>query len=98
MHGIAGKKYPAFPILVGKQQILPPWRAGQHLVFDVDPDGAFELEFHRRIVVEHRVQRPVFGRILHNQKGGLVVGHVIVPAVTGAAANGQTREQIVAAK
>ena len=81
MRGIAGDEDAAVPVAVGEQQVLPPRRAGQHLVFDRHADGALELRLHRVVAVDHRMQRPVLGRVLHDQERRFVVGDMIVAAL-----------------
>ena len=39
MHRVAGEEDAALAITIGEQKILPPRRAGQHLVFDRNADG-----------------------------------------------------------
>ena len=83
MHGVAGKKHPVLAVAVGEQQILPPRRARQHLIFHRNADDSLECRLHLFIAVDDGVQGPMFGRILHDQERRFGVGHVIVPAVAG---------------
>ena len=97
MHRIAGEKHPILAVAVGEQQILPPRRAGQHLVFDRNADDALERRLHLFVAVDDGMQRPVLGRILHDQERRFVVGDVIVPAVARTVPERQPVEQLVAA-
>ena len=96
MHRIAGEEHPASAVAVGEQQILPPRIAGQPLVLHRNADGVLELAIHLRLGLDHRMQRPVVGGVLHDQLRGLVVGDVIVPALAGAVAERQPLEQLFA--
>ena len=93
MHRIAGKEHAALPVAVGEQQVLPPRRAGQHLVFHRHGDRLLEHGLHVVVAVDHRMQREVAGRILHDQEASMRVGDVIVPPL----ADRDALEQIVAA-
>ena len=81
MHGIAGKKHPILAVAVGEQQILPPRRAGQHLVFHRNADNSLERRLHLFVGVDDGMQRPVLGGILHDQERRFGVGDVIMPAM-----------------
>ena len=98
MYRVAGEKHAIFAVLVGEQQILPPRRARQHFVFDRNSDRALERGLHRFVAIEHRMQRPMPGGILHDQERRLVIGNVIMPAAARPIADRQTFEQFVAAK
>src|SRR5262249_41041199 len=98
MHRVAGEKYTIFAVAVGKQQVLPPRRAGQHFVLHWNSNGALELGLHLLVAVEDRVERPMPRRILHDQERGLVVGHVIMAAAAWTIPNRKAIKQLVAAK
>ena len=97
MHRVAGEKDAILAVAIGEQKVLPPRIAGEHLVFDGDADGALECPVHFLTRVDDRMQRPVSGRILHDQLRRLVVGHVVVPPLSRAIADRQTVEKLVAA-
>ena len=97
MHRIAGEEDAPLAVAIGEQKVLPPRRARQHLVFDRNADGPFERRFHLLVAVDHGMQRPVPGRVLHDQERRLVVGDMIVAALAGPVADRQPLEQFVAA-
>ena len=97
MHRIAGEEHAAFAVLLGQQQVLPPWIAGQHLVFHRNADDLLELPVHLLVGVGGRMQGPVLRRILHQQEARVLLGHVIVAAASRAVADRNFVEQLVAA-
>ena len=89
---VAGEEDATLAITIGKQKILPPRRARQHFIFDRNSDSLFKRRLHLLIAVDHGMQRPMLGRILHDQECRLVVGDMIMPALAGAVSDRQAVE------
>ena len=97
MHRVAGQEHASPAVMVGEQQVLLPLADVEHLVLHRNADGALQLPGHVRVALGDRVQRPVPGRVLHDQEGRTVVGDVIVAAFPRAVAERDPVEQLVAA-
>ena len=98
MRGIAGDEYAVGAVGGCQQQILPPRTAREHFIFYRDTDDLFEHAFHLFIGVDCRMQRPVTGRVLHDEKAALVVGDMPMPAVPRTVAQGHHVKQFIAAE
>ena len=84
-------------VAIGEQQVLLPFADVEHLVLHRHADGLLELRRHVAVLVDHRVQRPVPGRVLHDEEGRALVGDVVVAAFARAAVDRNSIEQLVAA-
>src|ERR1700675_4315583 len=97
MDRVAGEEYPAFAVMVREEQVLLPLADIEHVVFHGHADGPLELPRHVLVLADDRVERPVPGRILHDQERRRIVGDVIMAPFAGTVADRDPVVEIVAA-
>src|SRR5947207_14434735 len=97
MDRVAGEKYAAFAVVVREEQVLLPLADVEHVVFHGHADGPLELPRHVLVLADDRVERPVPGRILHDQERRRIVGDMVMAPFAGTVADRDALVEIVAA-
>src|SRR5947208_4951817 len=97
MDRVAGEEYAAFAVVIREEQVLLPLAHVEHVVFHWHADGPLELPRHVLVLADDRVERPVPGRILHDQERRRIVGDMVMAPVAGTVADRGALVEIVGA-
>src|SRR5438552_15993805 len=97
MDRVSGEEYAAFAVVVREEQILLPLAHVEHVVFHGHADGPLELPRHVLVLADDRVERPVPGRILHDQERRRIVGDMVMAPFAGTVADRDALVEVVAA-
>ena len=94
VRGVARQEHASGLVTLGQQQVQLPGRDREHLVRDRHTHRSHELRGHVGGVLNRRMQRPVLGRVLHDQERRLRIDDVVVAPPAGPGIDRQAVEQV----